>query len=219
MPKTINKSAAIQKILTVANIQNQNVSKLQWKGRWLEAFGRPQDKGVWFIWGVSGSGKSSFLMQLAKAMAELGYKTLLNLCEEEPDDTDYIDRTELFTMNEVEDCFYTQNYTFKEMMIYLNKKNAPKVVIIDSIKDMTSSYDDYLDLKRLALKKQIILIITGQAEGKNPRTEFEKSIRYNAKMKIYVNGFLAQCQGRTIGENGGRFIVYQKGYDMLRGES
>ncbi len=218
MPTVKNKPAKLKKLLTVANIQNQTVQRLQWMGKWLEAFGRPQDRGVWFVWGGSGSGKSTFVMMLAKAMAELQFKTYYNLLEEETDDTDYIDRTELLQMNEVESNFYTQSYNYKELMEYLKKRNPPKVVVVDSIVYLTKDWEDYLALKRLCIKKGIILIIVGHAEGKNPRSEFEKSIRFDAKMKIFVDGFLAVCQGRTIGSNGGRFIVYQKGYQMLQGD-
>jgi predicted ATP-dependent serine protease len=218
LPTVKNKPAKLKKLLTVANIQNQTVQRLQWMGKWLEAFGRPQDRGVWFVWGGSGSGKSTFVMMLAKAMAELQFKTYYNLLEEETDDTDYIDRTELLQMNEVESNFYTQSYNYKELMEYLKKRNPPKVVVVDSIVYLTKDWEDYLALKRLCIKKGIILIIVGHAEGKNPRSEFEKSIRFDAKMKIFVDGFLAVCQGRTIGSNGGRFIVYQKGYQMLQGD-
>ena len=218
MPTVKNKPAKLKKLLTVANIQNQTVQRLQWMGKWLEAFGRPQDRGVWFVWGGSGSGKSTFVMMLAKAMAELQFKTYYNLLEEETDDTDYIDRTELLQMKEVESNFYTQSYNYKELMEYLKKRNPPKVVVVDSIVYLTKDWEDYLALKRLCIKKGIILIIVGHAEGKNPRSEFEKSIRFDAKMKIFVDGFLAVCQGRTIGSNGGRFIVYQKGYQMLQGD-
>ncbi|NRR90623.1 hypothetical protein HSX10_03495 [Winogradskyella undariae] len=219
MSKTIKRPAKLKKVLTVANIQNQSVKKLQWLGKWLDAFGKPQDRGIWFVWGISGSGKSSFLMQLAKAFALLGHKVLFNLCEEEADDTDYIDRMELFNMNEVEKNFFTQSYTYQELMAYIDKRNPPKVIIIDSIKDITTSWEEYLALKKLITKKNIICVIAGQAEGKNPRSEFEKSIRFNAKMKIFVNGFLALCQGRTVGKNGGRYVIHQEGYDKLRGAS
>ncbi|AUS04516.1 ATP-binding protein [Pseudotamlana carrageenivorans] len=209
----------LKRTLTVANIQSQKVKRVPWTGDFYQALGKPQDRGVWFIWGNSGSGKSSFLMQLAKALSKLGYKTLYNLCEEEPDDAEYIQRTTLFKMNEVQDCFYTQSYDYIELMIFLRKRQPPKVVIVDSIKDITTNWEEYLALKKLITKKNIILIIVGQAEGKNPRTEFEKSIRYNAKMKIFVSGYLAVCQGRTIGPNGGQYIIYQEGYDKLRGAS
>lgn len=208
----------LKNVLTVANIQNQKIERIPFSESWLDAFGNPQDRGVWFIWGGSGSGKSTFVMKLAKTLAE-EYKTHYNLLEEETDDSDYIDRTLLCGMNEVQDNFHTSNYTYIELLAFLNKRNPPKVVVIDSITYMTKDFEQYMELKTLCNKKQIILILIGHAEGKNPRTEFEKSIMYDAKMKVFVTGYLAICKGRTIGKNGGRFIVWQEGYDKLNGQT
>lgn len=66
-------------------------------------------------------------------------------------------------------------------------------------------------------KKRKLILITGHAEGSKPRTELEKDIMYNAKMKIYANSYLASCKGRTIGPNGGSFIIWKDGYDKLHG--
>mgnify|MGYP000320329112 CR=1 FL=1 len=43
---------------------------LKLTGAWAEAFGEPERIGVWFIWGNSGNGKSSFVMQLCKELAK-----------------------------------------------------------------------------------------------------------------------------------------------------
>lgn len=216
--QNVKKSIKLKQVLTVANIQNQNLKYVKFKGDWLDAFGKPQDRGVWFVWGGSGSGKSTFVMQLAKQFAKQ-YKTLYNLLEEETDDSDYIERTLLCQMNDVQDTFYTSGYSFEETMAYLDKRDPPKVMVIDSITYMMKDWNQYLELKEKCRQKEIIVVIVGHAEGKNPRTEFEKSIMYDAKMKIYITGYLALCKGRTIGKNGGRFVIWQEGYDKLRGAS
>jgi DNA replication protein DnaC len=207
-------SLKIKQALTVENIQNQNLTKLKLSGAFLEAFGKPQNKGVWFVWGSSGSGKSVFLMALAKELAKT-QKVFYNLLEEETDDADYVERTKLLQMREVSHNFLTGTYTYEELDVYLSKRNSPDVVFIDSITYFTKSFDQYMELKRKYKNKTII--ISGHAEGKNPRTEFEKSIMYDAKMKIFVSGYLALCKGRTIGPNGGRFIIWDEGYEKIRG--
>lgn len=45
---------------------------LELQGAMRDAFGTPERSGVWFIWGNSGNGKTSFVMQLAKALTEYG---------------------------------------------------------------------------------------------------------------------------------------------------
>ena len=52
--------------LTVKEVLKQRKRTFAFKGKWKEAFGEPERSGVWFIWGKSGNGKSSFVMQLCK---------------------------------------------------------------------------------------------------------------------------------------------------------
>lgn len=206
----------MKKALTVANILNQKVERIDFDGEWYQAFKQPQNKGVWFIWGSSGGGKSYFVMQLAKELAK-SRKVLYNVLEEETDDTDFIDRTESLAMNEVSENYLAQRYEYKELVEYLQKRNSPDVIIIDSLTYFLNSFDDYMKLKRQFRNK--IFIFTGHAQGANPRSELETRVQFDAKMKIFVNGYLASCKGRTIGPNGGQFITWKEGYEKVRGET
>lgn len=208
----------LKRALTVANIQNQAIELIQFVGAFLEAFGNPQNRGVWFIWGGSGSGKSTFVMMLVKALAMLGYKTLYNLLEEETDDSDYINRTVLLNMNEIPTGnFLTAAYNYDDLVTYLKKRTAPKVVVIDSLTYFKIDFEKYLKLKRQF--KSTIFIIVGHAEGKRPRTKFEEDVMYDAKMKIFIDGYQALCKGRTIGKNGGVFTIWEEGRRKLQGAS
>ena len=210
------KPIALLRVLTVANIINQNVKRIQFTGKWFDAFKQPQDKGVWFIWGTSGSGKSTFILMLCKILALLGYKVFLNLLEEETDDTDFIDRIALLDMNEVQDSFWVRTYDYKDLCAYLKKNPKIKVVVIDSATYFFENFEQYKAFKKMF--KDRIIIITGHAQGKNPKSALEDSIMYDAKMKIFVNGYLALCKGRTIGPNGGEFIIWEQGYNRLNGQ-
>lgn len=60
---------------------------------WREAFGEPERNGVWFVWGRSGSGKTSFVLKLCKELCRFGRVAYDSLEEAfEPDD---------------EECLYT----------------------------------------------------------------------------------------------------------------
>jgi adenosyl cobinamide kinase/adenosyl cobinamide phosphate guanylyltransferase len=214
MTDSPDQKTKIKNALSVSNILNQNIIRLPFEGDWFDAFRQPQNRGVWFVWGGSGSGKSEFLMKLAKELAKT-HKVLYNLLEEETDDSDYIDRVERNQMHEVKDNFHTQSYNYDQLCIVLDKRGSAKVVFIDSITYLTKDFDKYMELKKRYKNK--IFILSGHAEGKNPRSEFEKSIMYDAKMKIFVSGYAAYCKGRTIGPNGGLFIIYKEGYDKIKG--
>lgn len=206
----------MKKALTVANIVNQKIERIPFKGEMYQAFKEPQNKGVWFVWGSSASGKSTFLLQLAKEFAKTR-KAFYNLLEEETDDSDFIERNEIVGMSDVKDNFLASGYDYEQMCAYLDKRGSPEVVFIDSGIYFFKSFEQYLDFKRKYRKK--IIVISGHAQGNNPRSELEKSIMFDAKQKVFVNGYQAICKGRTIGPNGGTYIIWQEGYDKLRGSS
>ncbi len=205
----------LKKVLTVANIQNTKVERIPFEGEWYEAFGQPQNRGVWYVWGGSGSGKSSLAMQLAKAFAEHG-KTLYNVLEEETDDSDFIDRTIQFQMQDVQHNFHAQRYNLSELNAYLEKRNSAHYIIIDSLPYFLDNWQEYRDFKKKWATKKVLVFI-GHADGKNPSTDLQKKVMFDAKMKIFVSGHLATCKGRTIGPNGGRFIIWKEGYEALQG--
>lgn len=205
----------LKKALTVANIQNQTVHRLTFSDDFYQAFGKPQNKGVWGVWGGSASGKSTFMMMLAKEFAKID-KTIYNLLEEEPDDSDYIDRTRLIEMGDVQDKFHTVSFNKSELQIYLKKRNPPHFIIIDSLPYFDIyTFEDYLEFKRKHRSKIIVFVM--HAEGKHPLGDLARRIMYDCKMKIYISGYVATCKGRTIGPNGGQYIIWQEGYEKLNG--
>ena len=47
-----------------------NIPSFPFTDEWEAAFGTPDRTGTWIIWGDSGNGKSSFVMQLAKYLCQ-----------------------------------------------------------------------------------------------------------------------------------------------------
>lgn len=208
----------LKKALTVANVINQKVTLIDFSeidNELYQAFGNPQDKGVWFIWGGSGSGKSSLLLNLTKAFGK-DNKCIHNELEEDLDDVDFINRIERAQMQDVKANFLTANYNYQHLCEYLDKRDSPKVVIINSATYFFESLQQYYEFTKKYKRKKII-IISGMAKGKNPYSELETKIMYDANKKIFVDGYLATCKGRTIGPNGGIYIIWQEGYEKLRG--
>ena len=209
-------SGKLKKALTVANIVAQKITRVLFKGEFYQAFREPQNKGVWFIWGGSGSGKSYFLMMLAKEFARCNLKTFYNLLEEELDDSDFIERTNTVGMNAVKEHYKAASYNYEQLCQYLDTRgNKVDVLFIDSGIYFFKSFEQYLEFKRKYRNK--IIVISGHAQGGNPRSELEKSLMYDAKQKIFCTGYLASCKGRTIGPNGGLYIIWQEGYEKIRG--
>lgn len=208
----------MKKVLTVANAYNQNVTHILFSEtapELYQAFGNPQNRGVWFVWGGSGSGKSSLILDVTKAFCE-DLRAIHNELEEELDDSDFINRLKLKNMHDVKDNFLAASYNYKELCIYLDRKNSPTVVVINSATYFFENIAQYFEFTK-KYKRRKIIIIAGMAKGNNPMTELETKIMYDANKKIFVSGYLASCKGRTIGPNGGTYIIWQEGYEKLRG--
>ena len=217
------KGIKLKKALSVNNVINQKIQRIQLSTSFQEAFGSPQNFGVWFIWGPSGSGKSTFVMQLAKELAYYA-PTLHDTLEEETDDAEFIDRMNMLNMQDVKDNHHSVSYGAEEMDEYLTRnKYKHKTIIIDSAHYFFNNFKEYLAFKRKWVtgaadaKNRKILVLTGSADGKLPDKELLKEIMRDAKMKIFVSGYAAYCKGRTIGPNGGQYIIYPKGYEELQG--
>lgn len=62
-------------------VLNMKIPRYEFTGPWLASIGRPARSGVWIVWGASGNGKSSFVMQLAKYLCSFG-KVIYDSLEE-----------------------------------------------------------------------------------------------------------------------------------------
>lgn len=209
----------IKKALTVANVINQKVKLIEFSehaNELYQAFGNPQDKGIWFAWGGSGSGKSSLLLDITKAFCEQGLKAIHNELEEDLDDVDFINRLKLKNMQDVKNNFLTASYNYDEMCAYLDKRDSPKVVVINSATYFFENLQQYFDFTKKYKRKKII-IISGMANGAHPYSELEKKIMYDANKKIFCSGYMASCKGRTIGPNGGTYMIWKQGFEKLNG--
>ncbi len=207
----------MKKALNLKNLRAQKISRVPFEGAFYEAFGKPQNKGVWFIWGNSGSGKSSFVMQLAKEYAKT-QKVFYNLLEEEVDDANFIERLKTHGMHDVEKNFLVQSYSYDELIEYLDRKNSAKVIVIDSLIYMTKKWSDYIALRNRYKNKTFLMV--GHAKGRNPKTDFENDVMYNAQMKVFVEGYQAISKGRSFGPGGpnkSQFIIWKEGFEKLNG--
>lgn len=208
----------LKKALTVGNVISQKVSLIDFDVHapdLYQAFGNPQKRGVWFIWGGSGSGKSSLALAIIKALCAAGnFKGLHNELEEETDDADFIERIKLYQMQDVD--FLSASYDYEQLTEYLSRRNSAQAVVINSATYLFKNLDQYFEFTR-KFKRNKIIIIIGMAKGNNPYTELEQKIMFDANKKIFCSGYLAQCKGRTIGPNGGSYIIWKEGFERLNG--
>lgn len=200
---------------TLKTLRKTKVERIEFEDEFYDAFGSPQNRGIWLVWGGSGSGKSSFIMKTIKELARLGHDVLYNLLEEDPDDDSFIERIKTFKMHEVEERIKVGQYTPEELRVILRRRNSAKVIVIDSLTYFTRSFDEFVSITKEFRDK--VWIFTAHAKGANPKEEIEMKAMYHAYMKIRVDAYAAYCKGRSIGSNGGQYIIWHQRYKELNG--
>ena len=110
-------------------VQSMNIPSFPFEGEWEKAFGHPDRTGTWIIWGNSGNGKSSFVMQLAKYLcrfAKVAYDSL-----EESTGLSLKNSLVRHKMEEVNRRFVIlDRESMEELSERLSKRRSPEIVII-----------------------------------------------------------------------------------------
>lgn len=184
--------------------------KMAFTGQWKTAFGCPPPTGFWIIWGNSGNGKSSFVMQLAKYLCRFG-KVFFNSVEEDTT-ASFIDNVRRCCMEEVGDRFKTAKLTLEELEARMNDPRKEDIYIIDSFqafKLKTEGPQGYEGLCERHPDKLIIFV--SRADGNRPMGRPAVNCAWDASVKIRVEGFKAYCKGRFSPKAGVSFTVWEEG--------
>ena len=184
------------------------IQTLAWDGAWQAAFGQPSQSEMWFITGPSASGKSSFVMQLAKKMAEFG--EVLYVSKEEGVGLSFRTRLERYRMNEVAERFrVVVDDTLEDLHRRLEKKKSPKFIIVDSIQKAGWKYREFVKLSERFPKKSFVLI--SQENAGKPIGACALKLKYEAGVKIRTMGYRAFCEGRFISGTDAYFEIWKDG--------
>lgn len=170
------------------------------------ALGEVELTGSWIVWGGSANGKTRFALQLAKALAKhvrVAYDSLeegLSLSMRHAiEDVGFSDVKRNFVLLDGE--------SVSDLKERLRKQRSPKVVIIDSLQYTGLTYTEYKKLRDEFRSKLFIFI--SHAEGHNPKGAVANSVKYDAFVKIYVEGYRAYPQSRFGGNE--PYTIWEEG--------
>lgn len=197
----------MKKAMSITNIITRTYETLPFKNEWLDAFAEPERTGTWFIWGASGSGKSSFALQLCSELCKYG-NVLYNSLEE-GFGLSFKNRLEQHAADIDHKRFHVITDTIDELYIRLKRRNSAEFIFIDSFQYSGLSYESYMKLKEAFPTKLFIFI--SQADGKRPAGRAAKRVQFDAALKIFVEGFIAKSNGRFVGSNGGTYTIWEEG--------
>lgn len=197
-----------KKAYSPKDVMAQKDNSLPWEGKWKETFGEVPDNELWFISGSSASGKSSFVMQLARELTKYG--RVLYGSYEEGVSQSFKERIQRERMTEKQGRFriITED-SFEDLMERLSKPKGPKFVIIDSFQESGLTYEQAVALREKFPRKGWIYI-SHEYKG-DPMGKAAARLKYKAGVKIRVVGYKAYCQGRFSGDERDAFTIWEDG--------
>lgn len=188
----------MKKALSMVDLMRKNREVYAFEGALQEAFGQPEQNGVWFIWGRSGNGKTSFVLQLCKELTRYGKVAYDSL--EEGDSLTMQNALMRVGMGDVGRRFILLNESLKELDTRLKRRRSPDIVVVDSFQyahiDL-KQYEEFIDQH-----KNKLIIFVSQADGLKPWGRTAQSAMYSASLKIWVEGYRAISKGRYRGNLG-----------------
>ena len=203
----------MKKALSMVDLMRKNREVYAFEGALQEAFGQPEQNGVWFIWGRSGNGKTSFVLQLCKELTRYGKVAYDSL--EEGDSLTIQNALMRVGMGDVGRRFILLNESLKELDTRLKRRRSPDIVVVDSFQyahiDL-KQYEEFIDQH-----KNKLIIFVSQADGLKPWGRTAQSAMYSASLKIWVEGYRAISKGRYRG-NLGYYTIWAERAEEYWGE-
>ena len=202
----------MKKAYSVRQVLDKRYKTYPFTGDWEAAFGHPETSGIWLIWGQSGNGKSSFVMQLCRELVK--YDNVLYDSLEEGTGLTMAQSLSRHGMADAGSRLNLVCETLEDLKTRLRQRKSARVVVIDSIQYFGARFEEVHALKRLFPGK--LFIFVSQAKGGVPAGSVAMRTTYEAGLKIMVEGFVAYSKGRYFGERG-HYTVWEKGAaDYLR---
>ena len=206
-------SRTMGRALTVKEVLNKKRQTFPFDGKWADAFGQPERTGVWFIWGRSGNGKTSFVMQLIAELCK--YDRVAFDSMEEGDSLSMRQKLVRHGLSKVGSRFHLLNAEpMTELKERLARRKSYNIIVIDSFQYTQMSYRDYIQFKEQNKDKLIVFI--SHAKGSLPRGSAAEGVMFDATLKIWVEGFKAFSKGRFIGQTG-EFTIWDEGAERYWG--
>lgn len=201
------KSLSAKQIMTISH------PTLRLGGEWGNCVGEMDRHGVVFFWGNSGNGKTSAVVSLCKELCNFGNVLYVSL--EEGFSLSMQNTLRRFGMQECGSRFQVlDSFSIEDLEARLKKQRSPEFIVIDSFQYTRMSYREYLRFKEAHRNK--LLIFVSHAVGRQPMGKPAISVMYDAMLKIWVEGFVAQSKGRFIGRTK-KAIIWRHGAESYWG--
>lgn len=172
-----------------------------------DSFGEVVGNFKMIVWGDSANGKSNLLFQFLSVLCKQGPALYVSL-EEGHEKTMQNKAAEYFKEEDHGRIrFADHSLSYNDMVALLKKKKSPKFIVIDSLQYWNITYDQYKALKASFPNKAFIFI--SHANGKLPDGKVANQVKYDAGIKVNVEGFIAFVKSRYGGNK--PYVIWEEG--------
>lgn len=190
-------------------IAQLQIPELPLEGEWQAAFGRPSRYERWFVDGESTSGKSTFVMLLAKELCKFGKVDYVSL--EEGANLSFKRRTIRLQMCEVAGRFkVVTDITMEELAERLAKPKSANFIVIDSVQYTGMTFPKIKALLLDRFPRKSFIFVSQNYKGR-PKGKPANDLKFDAGVKISTIGFRAYCHGRYVDGAGAYFTIWDEG--------
>lgn len=171
------------------------------RGAWRDHLGLPALRGMWFVYGKSGSGKTTYCLQLAKYLTEFVRKVAYNSLEQGLSPA----MQQAWKRAGMAECgnhiMLLDREPLPELRNRLAKKQSPDVVFIDSVMYLEDAPASELIALRHEYPSKLFVLI-GQERNGDAYNSKQIKLKHDADIKVRVVGGIARCETRYSTEDG-----------------
>lgn len=186
-----------RKYISGSELLSMKFSRLGITDEWREHLGDVELGATIFVWGNTRQGKTRYILKLAKMLALQQNRTLYMSFEEGPSASLQRAVTEVDARDISKLVYAPAGMTIEDLEDDLARRNAPSVVVIDSLQYSGLTYDRYKALR--SSHRKTTFIISSHADGSDPRGTVATSIMYDAGVKVFVKNYIANAGSRYGG--------------------
>lgn len=197
-------------------VSNRDVARaafdtVAFEGEWLRTFGNPELRGVWTIFGTSGSGKTTFALMLCKYLSSFR-KTMYNSLEQGLSLSMKIAWNRVGMQEAGRNIVFGDMVSMDEIRERLAKRKSPQVVLVDSITAIHGFRKSDFAALTAEFPQKLFIFIAHEKNGK-AHPAVAEHIRCLSDVKIHVYGYKAYVVSRfadsSLGQGKEPFIIWE----------
>lgn len=203
--------AKVPRAHSYEDIERIKFKTIKVDSEWQEHLGEPQlGNSHWLVYGGSGQGKTSYVLQAVKQMCLNSQKVHYNTSEEGMK-KGFQMALKRNNMKGVSGFNYHQE-SIDQLTARLSRQRQPKIVVIDSVqyffrKKRGEHYFEFIS----QFQNTTFIWISG-ADGKKPKGKIADDIYYDADIVINVSDYNAVVEKNRFEAYEPR-VIWQQGYD------